>query len=160
MDRYLNQPTLKIYRFLFIFIISFELILNGWNLFISLDNTVLSTSIRELFAEILLLLSIFSGFLFILFNKNKKLAVLYYLKFLIFSFIAYLYIICRFAFLSSTNEKVAILLNGTIISEPSMFNSKILISCLGLLFLSVVYLDTVHNSFTALELPFLLALTL
>jgi hypothetical protein len=68
--------------------------------------------------------------------------------------------VCRFALVPSTIDSVALLLNGTLISEPSMFGSKVVISILGLLFLSVVYLDTAHNGFTALELPFLLGLTL
>lgn len=74
--------------------------------------------------------------------------------------VVYLFIVCRFALVPSTLDSVALLLTGTLISEPSMFTSKVLIGILGLIFLSVVYLDTTHNGFTALELPFLLGLTI
>lgn len=160
MSLFLNKNTLKFYSLLFSFIVSLELMILGFNLFPDLGTNILSPSIRELFAELLLLLSIFSGFVFFLFANDKQRAVLRYIQFLILTFMAYLYTICRFAVVLSPNESVALILNGTLISEPSMVTSKLVIGCFGLIFLAVVYLDTVHNSFTALELPFLLGLTL
>lgn len=142
------------------FVVGLELAITGLNLFSSLDATILSLSVRELFAEIGLLFGIFGGFLVALFKKNKRVVVLQYIQFLIALFVAYLFVICRFALVPNTVDSVALLLNGALISESSMFSSKALIGLLGLLFLGVVYLDTVHNGFTALELPFLLGLTL
>lgn len=160
MNQYLSSSTFRFYGYVLSFIVGLELAINGFNLFSYLDTTVLSISIRELFAEIGLLSSIFGGFLAALFKRNKKIVVLEYIQFLILSLVAYLFVICRFALVPNTINSVALLLNGTLISEPSMFGSKVIISLLGLLFLGVIYLDTVHNGFTALELPFLLGLTL
>lgn len=142
------------------FIFGLEFAIYGCNLFTYLDTTIISTSVRELFAEIILLCSIFGGFLTALFKKNKKTVVLDYIQFLMGSLVIYLFIICRFALVPNTADSIALLLNGTLISEPSMFGSKVVIGILGLLFLGAIYLDTVHNGFTALELPFLLGLTL
>jgi len=160
MNQYLSKSTIQTYGYLLGFIFGLEFAINGFNLFAYLDATVLSTSVRELFAEIILLFSIFGGFLTALFKKNKKVVVLEYIEFLMASLVVYLFMVCRFALVPSTIDSVALLLNGTLISEPSMFGSKVVISLLGLLFLGVVYLDTTHNGFTALELPFLLGLTL
>lgn len=160
MNQYLNKATLQIWGYLLGCVIGLEIIINGFNLFSYLDTNILAVSVRELFAEIILLFSIFGGFLTALFKKDKKAVVLEYIQFLIASVTVYLFVVCRFALVPSTSDSVALLLNGTLISEPSMFTSKILIGVLGLLFLSVVYLDTAHNGFTALELPFLLGLTL
>jgi len=125
-----------------------------------LDTSVISLSIRELFAEVLLLGFIFLGFFRALYQKNKKDAVLNYTKFLMQSLFIYFLIICRFALVPSTIDSIAILLNGTLISEPSMFNSKIVIIFLGFIFFSAFYIDAVHNGFTAVEIPFLLAMIL
>lgn len=160
MNQYLNKGPFQIYAYVLGFIVGLEFIINGCDLFSYLDTTVLSTSVRELFAEVVLLASIFGGFLVALFRNNKKVVVLEYIQFLMASFVIYLFMICRFALVPNTVDSVTLLVNGTLISEPSMFGSKVLISILGLLFLSVVYLDTAHNGFTALELPFLLGLTL
>lgn len=160
MKQYLNNGTVKFFSVVVIFVVGLEFAITGFNLFSSLDTTVLSLSVRELFAEIGLLCGIFCGFLVALFKRNKKVVVLQYIQFLIALLVAYLFVICRFALVPSTVDSIALLLNGTLISEPSMFSSKVLISLLGMLFLGVVYLDTVHNGFTALELPFLLGLTL
>jgi len=159
MNQYLNRGPFQVYAYVLGFIIGLEVIINGCDLFAYLDTTVLATSVRELFAEVVLLASIFGGFLVALFRNNKKVVVLEYIQFLMASFVIYLFMICRFALVPNTVDSVALLVNGTLISEPSMFGSKVLISLLGLLFLSVVYLDTAHNGFTALELPFLLGLT-
>ena len=160
MNQYLTKSIFQTYGYLFGFVAGLELIINGFNLFSYLDESVLSVSVRELFAEVVLLFSIFGGFLFFLFKTNKKVVVLEYTQFLMASLVAYLYMVGRFALVPSTLDSIALLLNGTLISEPSMFSSKVLISLLGLIFLGVVYLDTAHNGFTALELPFLLGLTL
>lgn len=160
MNQFLNKNTLKFYGYLFGFLFGLEFIITGFNLFSYLDTTVFSVSIRELLAETILLFSIFGGFLMSLFKHNKKTVVLEYLQFLMASLLVYLFIICRFALVPHTIDSFALLLNGTLISEPSLFGSKVLISILGLLFLGAVYLDTAHNGFTALELPFLLGLTL
>jgi len=154
MTKYLNKREMPLYAYLLAFIVGLEFAIEGFSLFTYLDTTILSVSIRELFAEILLLLSILVGFLVSLFRSDKKQAVLTYIHFLIAALVGYMYILCRFALVPNTTESVAILLNGTLISEPSMFSSKVVISLLGLLFLGIVYLDTVHNGFTALELPF------
>jgi len=160
MNQYLSRGTMKVYGGLLGFIVGLELVINGFDLFTYLDATVLSLSIRELFAEVFLLSAIFGGFLAALFKKNKKVVVLEYIQFLMAALVAYLFMVCRFALVPSTTDSMVLLLNGTLITEPSLFGSKVVISLLGLLFLSVVYLDTVHNGFTALELPFLLGLTL
>lgn len=141
-------------------IFGLELAIHGFDLFSYLDTSILAGSVRELLAEVLLLVSIFGGFLAALFKKNKKAVVLEYIQFLMASLVVYLFVVCRFALVPSTIDSITLLLNGTLISEPGMFTSKVLVSLLGLLFLGVVYLDTVHNGFTALELPFLLGLTL
>lgn len=160
MNQYLTKSTFQTYGYLVGFIVGLELAINGFNLFSYLDATVLSVSVRELFAEIGLLFGIFGGFLVALFKRNKKAIVLDYIQFLMMLLVAYLFVVCRFALVPNAVDSIALLLNGTLISEPSMFGSKVIISLLGLLFLGVVYLDTVHNGFTALELPFLLGLTL
>jgi NADH:ubiquinone oxidoreductase subunit 2 (subunit N) len=160
MNQYLNNGTIRFYGYVLGFVVGLELAIHGLDLFSYLDTTVLSVSVRELFAEIGLLFSIFGGFLVALFKRNKKVVVLEYIQFLIMSVVAYLFVVCRFALVPNTVDSVALLLNGTLISEPSLFGSKVIIGLLGLLFLSVIYLDTVHNGFTALELPFLLGLIL
>lgn len=160
MNQYLSKNTVQTYGYLLGFVIGLEFIINGFDLFTYLDASVLAVSVRELFAEVVLLFSIFGGFLVALFKNNKKTVVLEYIQFLMASLVAYLFMVCRFALVPNTVDSVALLLNGTLISEPSMFGSKVLISILGLLFLSAIYLDTAHNGFTALELPFLLGLTL
>lgn len=160
MNHYLNKTAWQTFGYLLGCIIGVEVLINGFNFFGSLDSSVLAGSVRELFAELVLLISIFGGFLSALFKKDKKAVVLSYIQFLMAALVVYLFIVCRFALVPSTLDSVALLLNGTLISEPSMFTSKVLIGILGLIFLSVVYLDTTHNGFTALELPFLLGLTI
>jgi len=109
-------------------------------------------------AEIVLLCLIFLGFFIAIYQKNKKRAILDYTQFLMKALVIYFVMICRFALVPSTADSITLLLNGTLINEPSMFNSKLIVILLGFLFFSIFYIDIVHNNFTAVELPFLLAL--
>jgi len=51
-------------------------------------------------------------------------------------------------------------MNGTLVSEPSMVVSKVVICLFGMLVLFALYVDAAHNGFTAVELPFLVGLLL
>jgi len=162
MDKGLKKTALS-FNFIgwaFLFIGSMEVATTSFNLFAVIETSVISLSIRELLAEVLLLVFIFVGFFRALYQKNKKNAVLNYTQFLMKALLVYFFIVCRFALVPSTIDSIAILLNGTLISEPSMFNSKMVVIFLGLLFFSIFYIDAVHNGFTAVELPFLLAMLL
>src|SRR6478736_1191715 len=107
MNQYLNNSTVKFYGYVLTFIVGLEFAINGFNLFSYLDTTVLSISVRELFAEIGLLFSIFGGFLAALFKRNKKAVVLEYIQFLIMAVVAYLFVVCRFALVPNTVDSIA-----------------------------------------------------
>jgi len=94
MKQYLNNGTVKLFSIIVSFIVGLEFAITGFNLFSSLDTTVLSLSVRELFAEIGLLCGIFGGFLVALFKRNKRVVVLQYIQFLIALLVAYLFIGC------------------------------------------------------------------
>jgi len=93
-----------------------------------------------------------------LYKKNKKIAILDYTQFLMKALLVYFVMLCRFALVPNTSDSIALLLNGTLINEPSMFYSKLIIVLLGFLFFSLFYIDIMHNEFFAVELPFLLAI--
>lgn len=106
------------------------------------------------------MLAIFGGFFFYLYKQDKTSAVLSFFKYLINSFILYSITISLNFFVVKNSITCILLMEGTLLSHPSLIIGKLVLSLLGVLFLSAAYLDAAHNKFTAIELPFLLGIIL